>query len=134
MFNINKVRADFPILSREVYGKPLVYLDNAATTQKPLMVLDAMRDEYLNVNANVHRGVHYLSLSRLPIFMRLPVRRCARSSMPRRSRKSSLRVVRQKRSIWWLPRSANRRCRLAMRSSSQRWNTTPISYLGSFRR
>ena len=61
MYNINKVREDFPILSREVYGKPLVYLDNAATTQKPLMVLDAMRDEYLNVNANVHRGVHYLS-------------------------------------------------------------------------
>ena len=61
MYDINKVRADFPILSREVYGKPLVYLDNAATTQKPLCVLDAMRDEYLNVNANVHRGVHYLS-------------------------------------------------------------------------
>ena len=61
MYNINKVREDFPILSREVYGKPLVYLDNAATTQKPLCVLDAMRQEYLNVNANVHRGVHYLS-------------------------------------------------------------------------
>ncbi len=61
MYDINKVRADFPILSREIYGKPLVYLDNAATTQKPLCVLDAMRDEYLNVNANVHRGVHYLS-------------------------------------------------------------------------
>ena len=61
MYNINKVREDFPILAREVYGKPLVYLDNAATTQKPLCVLDAMRDEYLNVNANVHRGVHYLS-------------------------------------------------------------------------
>ena len=61
MYNINKVREDFPILSRDVYGKPLVYLDNAATTQKPLCVLDAMRDEYLNVNANVHRGVHYLS-------------------------------------------------------------------------
>ena len=61
MYDLNKVRVDFPILSREVYGKPLVYLDNAATTQKPLMVLDAMRDEYLNVNANVHRGVHYLS-------------------------------------------------------------------------
>lgn len=61
MYNINKVREDFPILSRSVYGKPLVYLDNAATTQKPLCVLDAMRDEYLNVNANVHRGVHYLS-------------------------------------------------------------------------
>ena len=61
MYDINKVRADFPILSREVYSKPLVYLDNAATTQKPLCVLDAMREEYLNVNANVHRGVHYLS-------------------------------------------------------------------------
>ena len=61
MYNINKVREDFPILQREVYGKPLVYLDNAATTQKPLCVLDAMREEYLNVNANVHRGVHYLS-------------------------------------------------------------------------
>ena len=61
MLNIEKIRQDFPILSREVYGKPLIYLDNAATTQKPLCVLDAMRDEYLNVNANVHRGVHYLS-------------------------------------------------------------------------
>ncbi len=61
MYDINKVREDFPILSREVYKKPLVYLDNAATTQKPLCVLDAMREEYLNVNANVHRGVHYLS-------------------------------------------------------------------------
>jgi len=61
MYNINKVREDFPILQREVYGRPLVYLDNAATTQKPLCVLDAMREEYLNVNANVHRGVHYLS-------------------------------------------------------------------------
>jgi len=55
------IRKDFPILQREVYGRPLVYLDNAATTQKPLCVLDAMREEYLNVNANVHRGVHYLS-------------------------------------------------------------------------
>ena len=61
MFDIDKVRTDFPILSREVHGKPLVYLDNAATTQKPLCVLDAMREEYLNANANVHRGVHYLS-------------------------------------------------------------------------
>ena len=61
MYNIQKVRDDFPILSRTVYDRPLVYLDNAATTQKPLCLLDAMRDEYLNVNANVHRGVHYLS-------------------------------------------------------------------------
>ena len=61
MYKIGEIRNDFPILAREVYGKPLVYLDNAATTQKPLCVLDAMREEYLNVNANVHRGVHYLS-------------------------------------------------------------------------
>ena len=61
MYDTNKIREDFPILAREVYGRPLVYLDNAATTQKPLCVLDAMRREYLNVNANVHRGVHYLS-------------------------------------------------------------------------
>ena len=56
-----ELRSDFPILARQVYDRPLVYLDNAATTQKPLCVLDAMREEYLNVNANVHRGVHYLS-------------------------------------------------------------------------
>ena len=61
MYDINKIRDSFPILSRTVYGKPLVYLDNGATTQKPLCVLDAMREEYLNVNANVHRGVHWLS-------------------------------------------------------------------------
>lgn len=60
-YDLTQIRQDFPILSREVYGKPLIYLDNAATTQKPLCVLDAMREEYLNVNANVHRGVHYLS-------------------------------------------------------------------------
>ena len=60
--NQASIRKDFPILSRTIYGKyPLIYLDNGATTQKPLCVLDAMREEYLNVNANVHRGVHYLS-------------------------------------------------------------------------
>jgi cysteine desulfurase/selenocysteine lyase len=61
MYDIEQVRADFPILSRKIYDKPLVYFDNAATTQKPLCVLDAMREEYLNVNANVHRGVHWMS-------------------------------------------------------------------------
>ncbi|ETT02245.1 cysteine desulfurase, SufS family [Prevotella sp. ICM33] len=61
MYDITKVRESFPILSRTVHGKPLIYLDNGATTQKPLCVLDAMREEYLNVNANVHRGVHWMS-------------------------------------------------------------------------
>ena len=59
--DIHKIREDFPILSREIYGKPLVYLDNGATTQKPRVVIDSIVDEYYSVNANVHRGVHYLS-------------------------------------------------------------------------
>ena len=61
MYDVNKVREDFPILAREVYGRPLIYLDNGATTQKPRQVVEAMMDEYYNVNANVHRGVHFLS-------------------------------------------------------------------------
>lgn len=61
MYDIEQVRGDFPILSREVYGRPLVYLDNAATTQKPRAVVQAIADEYYSVNANVHRGVHFLS-------------------------------------------------------------------------
>lgn len=61
MYDINEIRKDFPILSRKVYDRPLVYLDNAATTQKPRQVVEAITDEYYNVNANVHRGVHYLS-------------------------------------------------------------------------
>lgn len=60
-FSVDEIRKDFPILTREVYGKPLVYLDNAATTQKPRWVIDAISDEYCSVNANVHRGVHFLS-------------------------------------------------------------------------
>lgn len=60
-FSPSSVRAQFPILQRQVHGRPLVYLDNAATTQKPLCVLNAMQEEYLNVNANVHRGVHWMS-------------------------------------------------------------------------
>lgn len=61
MYNVEEIRADFPILARTVYGKPLVYLDNGATTQKPRCVVDAITDEYYSVNANVHRGVHFLS-------------------------------------------------------------------------
>ncbi len=61
MYDVENIRKDFPILSRQVYGRPLVYLDNAATTQKPRQVVEAMTNEYYNANANVHRGVHYLS-------------------------------------------------------------------------
>lgn len=61
MIDVENIRRDFPILSRTVYGKPLVYLDNAATTQKPQCVIDSISDAYCNVNANVHRGIHFLS-------------------------------------------------------------------------
>jgi cysteine desulfurase / selenocysteine lyase len=61
LFDVERVRADFPILRREVHGKPLVYLDNAATTQKPRSVIDALSQYYTESNANVHRGVHMLS-------------------------------------------------------------------------
>lgn len=61
MYDINKIREDFPILARKVYDRPLVYLDNAATTQKPRCVVEAISNEYYSVNANVHRGVHFLS-------------------------------------------------------------------------
>ena len=59
--NINEIREQFPVLDQQVYGKPLVYLDNAATTQKPLCVIERERDYYLHENCNIHRGVHYLS-------------------------------------------------------------------------
>ncbi len=61
MFNIDKIRDDFPILKRKIYNKPLVYLDNAATTQKPKQVIDSISEFYSNKNSNIHRGVHYLS-------------------------------------------------------------------------
>ena len=59
--NINEIRSQFPVLDQQVYGKPLVYLDNAATTQKPLCVIEREREYYLHENCNIHRGVHYLS-------------------------------------------------------------------------
>jgi cysteine desulfurase/selenocysteine lyase len=60
-YNVQRVRADFPILSKEVYGKPLVYLDNAASAQKPRVVLERLTEAYENEYANVHRGLHYLA-------------------------------------------------------------------------
>lgn len=60
-YNVEEIRQDFPILQREVYGRPLIYLDNAATTQKPRSVVEAISNEYYSTNANVHRGVHFLS-------------------------------------------------------------------------
>jgi cysteine desulfurase/selenocysteine lyase len=69
-FDVDRIRADFPILSREVNGKPLVYLDNGATAQKPIAVIDALDDFYRVENANIHRGVHYLSVNATDLYDR----------------------------------------------------------------
>ena len=105
MYDIQEIRKDFPILGREVYGRPLVYLDNGATTQKPRCVVEAMTDEYYNVNANVHRGVHFLSQQATELHE--AARRRASSS--------------------WLPASERPSCAKATKSSSARWSTTPTS-------
>ncbi|MDP7626477.1 MAG: cysteine desulfurase [SAR202 cluster bacterium] len=68
MFDVERIREDFPILSRKIHGKPLVYLDNAATTQKPSQVIDSLVNYYENFNANVHRGVHSLSMEATDMF------------------------------------------------------------------
>jgi cysteine desulfurase / selenocysteine lyase len=60
-FDVETIRKDFPALHQEVYGRPLVYMDNAATSQKPMSVIDAISNYYLTINSNVHRGVHYMS-------------------------------------------------------------------------
>ena len=75
IYDVSRYREDFPILGQTVHKHPLVYLDNAATTQKPMSVLKAMENEYLTVNANVHRGVHHLSqeATRLHEFSREPI-------------------------------------------------------------
>ena len=96
-YDVNKIREDFPILARSVYGKPLVYLDNGATTQKPRCVVESITDEYYSVNANVHRGVHFLSISclnRQRICMRLHVRRYVGLLMHGAFRRLSLLVER----------------------------------------
>lgn len=67
-YNINKIRADFPILQKQINGKPLVYFDNGATTQKPRQVIDCISNYYLNQNSNVHRGVHTLSQEATDLF------------------------------------------------------------------
>ncbi|MCF0206040.1 MAG: aminotransferase class V-fold PLP-dependent enzyme, partial [Bacteroidales bacterium] len=60
-FNVNEIRKDFPILNEKVHNKPLVYFDNAATSQKPRIVIDTISDYYSHYNSNIHRGVHFLS-------------------------------------------------------------------------
>ena len=126
MYDINQVREDFPILSRKIYDKPLVYFDNAATTQKPLCVLDAMREEYLNVNANVHRGVHWMSQQATELHeqARETVRRFLNA-------KSTTEIVFTRGTTEGLNLVASTFADECMQSSSPRWSITPILFPGS---
>ena len=100
MYDIQKIREDFPILDREVYGKPLIYLDNGATTQKPRQVVEAITDEYYSVNANVHRGVHFLSQQATELHE--ASRETVRRFINARSSKSCLHGARRRVSTCWL--------------------------------
>ena len=130
-----QIREDFPILSREVYKKPLVYLDNAATTQKPLYVLDAMRDEYLNVNANVHRGVHYLSQQATDLH------EAAREKVRQFINASKIEeIVFTRGTTEAINLVAQSFCESQMQAGDEvivtemlRWSIIPTSYLGNFR-
>ena len=93
MFDVAKVRKDFPILEEQVYGKRLVYLDNGATTQRPLQVIEKMNEYYLKYNSNVIN---------VPMPMRKPAKLSGNSFMPVRIKKLFLPGVPRKASTWWL--------------------------------
>ena len=117
MLDIHKIRQDFPILSREVDGKPLVYLDNAATSQKPRCVIETITDGYTRINANVHRGVHRLSQEATD-----------GHEHARRRVQQFLHAAHDREII----RSEPHSCTMAMKSSFRRWNTTPTSSPGNY--
>src|SRR3982751_317185 len=127
--DVARIRADFPILRRQVRNKPLVYLDNAATTQKPQVVLDALAHYYTDINANVHRGVHELSGLATDAYegAREKIRAFFNAA---RGREGSLPATRPKASIWLRSRSSGRSWRRATKCSSRRWSTTRTSCRG----
>ena len=129
-FDVAAVRADFPALRQRVHGRPLVYLDNAATTQKPRAVLAALRRHYVRDNANVRRGVHTLGERATAAYEGA---RDDRAALPRtrptRARSSS-RAAPPRRSIWSRRATVARTCRPGTRCWSRRWSTTPTSCRG----
>ena len=126
------VRADFPILRQQVHGKPLVYLDNAATTQKPRAVIDAIVGYYTDDNANVHRGVHMLSERGDRGATKARARKCARSSTPPSTREIIFtRNATEGINLVAHALRARQRAAPATKCSSPRWSTTRTSCRGS---
>ena len=120
------LREQFPILQREVNGYPLVYLDNAATTQKPKVVIDAMNAYYSESNANVHRAVHTLAGEATEGYESCRTKLKQRFNADKRSSPAA----RPKPSTSLLTHGVGPTSRKATRSSSRRWNTTPTLFLG----
>ena len=128
-YDVARVREDFPALAMKVYGKPLVYLDNAASAQKPNAVLERMTQAYRSEYANVHRGLHYLANAATEAYEggRAKVAQFLNARAPRRSSSPATRPRRSTSS----PRpGASRTSRRATRSSSRSWSTTPTSCPG----
>ena len=127
MFDVEKIREDFPILSREISGRPLIYLDNGATSQTPKCVVDHIADTYYRVNANVHRGVHTLSQEATD----------AHEAARRRVQQfigagSSSEVIFTRGTTEAINLVASSSCTTATRLFSPLWNTMPISCRGNF--
>ena len=124
-YDVNRIREDFPILAMPVYGKPLVYLDNAASAQKPKAVLDRLQHAYTAEYANVHRGLHYLANAATEAYEGAP-------SSTRRVRKRSSSPATPPRPSTWSPtRSGASASRPATRSCSRSWSTIPTSCPGT---
>ena len=130
MFDVEKIRGEFPILGREVYGKPLVYLDSGATAQKPLAVIEMVDYLQRGLNANIHRGVHYLSEEATTLLQERHASVLAPLSARPKRKRSSLRPALRLRSIRWPMPGVKSSSVRATISLSARWSTTPISCPG----
>jgi cysteine desulfurase/selenocysteine lyase len=128
--DVERIRKDFPILRLRPRGRPLVYLDSAATSQKPQSVIDALTRYYEEENGNIHRGVHYLSELATQRYdeTREATRRFINASS---TNEIVFTATRPRGSTWSRPRSDRRSCSPVTRSSSRRWSTTPTSSPGS---
>ena len=127
---VNDIRNQFPILDTVVHDRPLVYLDNAATTQKPLAVVEALSDYYLHLNSNIHRGAHHLAAEATERYE--SVRRQVQQFINARHHHEIVFTRGTTESINLVASSFDGTCVKAMRLSSPAWNITPISFLGSW--
>ena len=129
-YDVNRIREDFPILGMQVYGKPLVYLDNAASAQKPKAVLDRIQQAYTSEYSNVHRGLHYLANAATEGYEGAREKVRAFLNAGRAPKRSSSPATPPRRSISSPIRSGASGSSRATRSCSRSWSTIPTSCRG----